>query len=51
MNVPGLAQGNWSWRYAPGVLTGDLTEQLKLVTAAFGRSPRFTKNKPVTTRG
>jgi 4-alpha-glucanotransferase len=43
MNVPGRAEGNWSWRYAPGVLTDDLKAQLKAITSTFGRSPRFTK--------
>lgn len=49
MNVPGRAEGNWSWRYASDVLTDDLAGQLKVITAAFGRSPRFTKNTPGAT--
>lgn len=45
MNVPGRADGNWSWRYSPDALTDDLKVQLKAITATFGRSPRFTTNK------
>jgi 4-alpha-glucanotransferase len=50
MNVPGLAEGNWGWRYTADVLTADLKEQLKTITAAFGRSPRFTKNRAGSAR-
>ena len=52
MNVPGRAEGNWSWRYSSEALTPDLKEHLKSITATFGRSPRFTKNnKPGAARG
>jgi 4-alpha-glucanotransferase len=51
MNSPGRAQGNWSWRYPAGVLTDELKGQLKLITTTFGRSPRFTTNRPGGSRG
>jgi 4-alpha-glucanotransferase len=51
MNTPGRAQGNWSWRYPANVFTDDLKEQLGLLTTTFGRSPRFTTDRPDKTRG
>ena len=51
MNVPGRADGNWSWRYSPDALTDDLKDQLKGVTTTFGRSPRFKKNRAGAARG
>jgi 4-alpha-glucanotransferase len=51
MNVPGRAEGNWSWRYPADALTDDVKGQLKLITATFGRSPRFTKNISGKARG
>jgi 4-alpha-glucanotransferase len=51
MNSPGRAQGNWSWRYPGNVLTDELKEQLKLITTTYGRSPRFTTNRPGNTPG
>ncbi|MDX6644694.1 MAG: 4-alpha-glucanotransferase [Miltoncostaeaceae bacterium] len=41
LNVPGTAEGNWSWRLEAGQLTDELAERLRQVTAASGRlSPR-----------
>jgi 4-alpha-glucanotransferase len=51
MNTPGRAQGNWSWRYPANVFTDNLKGQLELLTTTFGRSPRFTTNRPDKTRG
>jgi 4-alpha-glucanotransferase len=42
MNVPGRAQGNWSWRYPANALTDELKGHLELITTTYGRSPRFT---------
>ncbi len=39
MNLPGTAQGNWSWRVLPGMLQGSEAATLKRITAASGRAP------------
>lgn len=38
MNMPGRANGNWQWRYRPGVLTNDLRTRLRDLTILFARS-------------
>jgi len=45
MNVPGRADGNWSWRYDPAALTGEIAARLRSATTTFGRSPRFAMKK------
>jgi 4-alpha-glucanotransferase len=42
MNVPGRADGNWSWRYAPHLLHPGLGAGLAELTAAYGRRPPRT---------
>jgi 4-alpha-glucanotransferase len=37
MNTPGRADGNWSWRLAPGVLAGDVGDRLRAVSETYGR--------------
>jgi 4-alpha-glucanotransferase len=37
MNTPGQAGGNWGWRYSPDMLTVDLAERLRWLTAIYGR--------------
>lgn len=37
MNVPGRAQGNWSWRFRPGDLTPSVQDRLARLTAVHGR--------------
>ena len=37
LNTPGRAWGNWSWRLAPGQLTGALAARLRNETQAAGR--------------
>ena len=37
MNTPGQAGGNWGWRYTPDMLTSELVERLRGLTAAYGR--------------
>ncbi len=37
MNVPGIADGNWSWRVQPGALTDGLAARLRAATGAAGR--------------
>jgi len=39
MNVPSLADGNWTWRYQPGVLTGDLAARLAALAEVTDRDP------------
>jgi 4-alpha-glucanotransferase len=38
MNLPGTVSGNWRWRYKPGALTKDISEQLRRLTLLYGRS-------------
>lgn len=38
MNVPGTAEGNWSWLCRPGLLTTELCERLKSLTFLYGRA-------------
>ena len=37
MNTPAIAQGNWGWRFTPGVLTDSLATRLREMTAIYGR--------------
>jgi 4-alpha-glucanotransferase len=37
MNMPGQAGGNWGWRYTPDMLTSELVERLRELTAVYGR--------------
>ena len=39
MNTPGIAQGNWGWRLAPGQLTPDRLAWLKEYARIYGRLP------------
>lgn len=41
MNVPGRADGNWSWRYDANAITEELSRRLEAVTITYGRSRRF----------
>jgi 4-alpha-glucanotransferase len=41
MNVPGRADGNWSWRYQADALDDRLKERFAAMTVTYGRSPRF----------
>lgn len=38
MNVPSVAQGNWSWRLRPEQLTWELAELLAKLTRLYGRA-------------
>jgi 4-alpha-glucanotransferase len=40
MNSPSQEAGNWSWRYATGVLTEELRDRLRLLTETYGRAPQ-----------
>jgi 4-alpha-glucanotransferase len=37
MNVPGVAEGNWSWRMEPGAVPAALAGHLKALAADSGR--------------
>jgi len=39
MNLPGTAQGNWSWRLQPAQLQPAVRRQLARISAASGRAP------------
>jgi 4-alpha-glucanotransferase len=39
MNIPSRADGNWKWRYQPGVLTHDLAERLAVLAEVTDRLP------------
>ncbi|HMO57072.1 MAG TPA: 4-alpha-glucanotransferase [Roseiflexaceae bacterium] len=40
MNTPGVAGGNWGWRYTPDMLTDAIAERLRLLTQLYGRLPQ-----------
>jgi 4-alpha-glucanotransferase len=44
MNTPGVAAGNWGWRYSEADLTPAIAEQLKTVTHAYGRG--YVRKEP-----
>ena len=37
MNLPNSTEGNWSWRYRAGALTGDIAAHLKKLASLYGR--------------
>jgi 4-alpha-glucanotransferase len=37
MNLPGTDDGNWSWRFRAGDLTGELAARLRDLTEEAGR--------------
>jgi 4-alpha-glucanotransferase len=37
MNLPNSAEGNWTWRYEPGALNGEIAARLKALTELYGR--------------
>jgi 4-alpha-glucanotransferase len=39
MNLPNSNEGNWRWRYTPGVLTHDCALRLRELTRLYGREP------------
>ena len=40
MNTPGVPAGNWGWRYTKDALTDSLAEDLRALTALYGRCTR-----------
>ena len=39
INVPGVGQGNWCWRLLPGQAAPELAEEIRAMTARYGRCP------------
>ncbi len=39
MNTPGVAAGNWQWRYTEAMLSDDLSGHLNYMTELYGRLP------------
>lgn len=37
MNTPGIAAGNWNWRFRKGLLSAPLAKELKEITILYGR--------------
>ena len=37
MNIPSVANGNWTWRYSSGALTRNISERLRDMTVTYGR--------------
>ena len=44
MNVPSRPDGNWSWRYAPGMLKADLARKLAEITQVSDRVSAHRQN-------
>ena len=44
MNTPGQAGGNWGWRYTPDMLTIELVERLRGLTAVYGRERKVARD-------
>ncbi len=40
MNTPGVALGNWRWRFREGALTAELRRRMREMTAIYGRLTR-----------
>jgi 4-alpha-glucanotransferase len=37
MNFPGTTEGNWCWRFVPDMLTEEIKDRLRELTALYGR--------------
>jgi len=44
MNTPGIAAGNWQWRYTEDMLSQGIMEHLRYITELYGRLPELTKD-------
>jgi 4-alpha-glucanotransferase len=40
MNAPGVAEGNWQWRYSSNALKTEIRDRLKHLTYSYGRAPQ-----------
>jgi 4-alpha-glucanotransferase len=41
MNIPGVADGNWAWRFSGEILTNNLADRLRDMTTTYGRYCRY----------
>lgn len=48
MNLPGSADGNWTWRFTPDDLTDFVEDRLLDVTMLYGRDPKLYEGKDET---
>jgi 4-alpha-glucanotransferase len=39
MNTPGIAEGNWGWRYRAEMISDEMRDRLQKLTRLFGRAP------------
>ena len=51
MNLPGRAEGNWTWRVAPEKVTGHIERRLLESTLLYGRAPETFAGKPAEAGG
>ncbi|MFN8446321.1 MAG: 4-alpha-glucanotransferase [Caldilineaceae bacterium] len=51
MNFPGIASGNWSWRFVPEQITEFLGSRLRDVTEIYGRDPKIYEGKAAEAGG
>lgn len=45
INVPGVGLGNWRWRLLPGQASAELAEEIRDMTALYGRCPWRTQTE------
>jgi 4-alpha-glucanotransferase len=45
MNLPGRAEGNWSWRFLPEQITDQVRARLRETTLVLGRDPKIYEGK------
>ena len=45
MNLPGRADGNWTWRLPAGALSHELAARLREATTLYGRDPKLYAGK------
>jgi 4-alpha-glucanotransferase len=51
MNLPGRAEGNWTWRFLPEQLTEEIAGRLLEATTIFGRDPELFVGKDAEAGG
>ncbi len=51
MNLPGRAAGNWSWRFVPEQLNGDVSARLLEATELYGRAPALYADPAIPQNG
>lgn len=51
MNAPGVANGNWSWRVAPGALDAKVADRLRTLSGTNGRVAHRASSMAASTAG